>query len=440
MADASHAFAAGTAVARAFPLFNTKAAHGGGPGMGGKGNKVNDYADGTLQLGKGSGKPRTVPVYMVPHPRSGEHIDHKKAAMTEHALREVALGVQLAARMVDAPTNYMHTDACVEEAAAVFEQAKASCDGHFQMTVIRGEELKQHGLGLIWGVGKAAVHKPALCVLSHAPDNGKGDITGGIALCGKGIVYDTGGLSIKGKTFMPGMKRDMGGAATCLAAWQAIVRCKTKNTVHAVLCLAENAVGPESTRPDDIHSAFSGKTVEIANTDAEGRLVLGDGVSYAAQILQADTIIDAATLTGAQGIATGKRHAAVYCSTEYGETVSMAAGRFSGDLTFPVPYAPEMHRHEFRSACADMTNNVKDRSNAQVSCAGQFIGNHLPEGWTDREGNCWIHIDFAYCAFEKSSERATGYGVALLATLCGVMEKAGCRGVVRRSGERRGGY
>ena len=97
-----------------------------------------------------------------------------------------------------------------------------------------------------------------------------------MALCGKGIVYDSGGLSIKGKAFMPGMKRDMGGAATVLASFQAVARMgglPDGRPLHCVMCLAENSVGPESTRPDDIHTGFSGKTVEVSNTDAEGRLV-----------------------------------------------------------------------------------------------------------------------------------------------------------------------
>ena len=86
-----------------------------------------------------------------------------------------------------------------------------------------------------------------------------------------------------------------------------------------------------------------------------------------------------------------------------------------------MPYAPEMWRHEFRSAVADMTNNVKDRGNGQVSCAAQFIGNHLPAGWLEADANAWLHVDMAAPSYDKGSERATGFGVALLATLCGVL-------------------
>lgn len=107
----------------------------------------------------------------------------------------------------------------------------------------------------IYGVGKAALHPPALAVLSHTPDGA----TQTIAWVGKGIVYDTGGLSIKGKTTMPGMKRDCGGAAAILGAFRAAIKQGFKDNLHAVFCLAENAVGPNATRPDDIHLLYSGK-------------------------------------------------------------------------------------------------------------------------------------------------------------------------------------
>jgi probable aminopeptidase NPEPL1 len=150
----------------------------------------------------------------------------------------------------------------------------------------------------------------------------------------------------------------------------------------------------------------------ISILDAEGRLVLGDGVASAIQHLNPEVIIDMATLTGAQGVATGKYFGALYTNDEGLEQIAVQAGRKSGDLCHPVPYAPEFFRPEFQSAVADMKNSVADRANAQVSCAGQFIGNHL--GDYLEKGGKWLHIDMAYCAHDKKDERATGYGVALL--------------------------
>lgn len=160
---------------------------------------------------------------------------------------------------------------------------------------------------------------------------------------------------------------------------------------------------------------YSGRTVEINNTDAEGRLVLGDGVAFANKDLKCEIIVDMATLTGAQGIATGKFHAGILSNNEAIEEACEAAGRNSGDLVHPLPYTPELHFAEFSSSIADMKNSVAERSNAQVSCAGLFIHSHL--GF-DFPGS-WLHIDMASPAFV--GERATGYGVALLPTLFGVM-------------------
>ncbi|XP_045385530.1 probable aminopeptidase NPEPL1 isoform X2 [Lemur catta] len=312
-------------------------------------------------------------------------------------------GVRLAARIVDTPCSEMNTDTFLEEIKKVGKELG------IVPTIIRDEELKARGFGGIYGVGKAALHPPALAVLSHTPDGA----TQTIAWVGKGIVYDTGGLSIKGKTTMPGMKRDCGGAAAVLGAFRAAIMQGFKDNLHAVFCLAENSVGPNATRPDDIHLLYSGKTVEINNTDAEGRLVLADGVSYACKDLGADIILDVATLTGAQGIATGKYHAAVLTNSAEWEAACVKAGRKCGDLVHPLVYCPELHFSEFTSAVADMKNSVADRDNSPSSCAGLFIASHLGFDWP----GVWVHLDIA--APVHAGERATGFGVALLLALFG---------------------
>lgn len=222
------------------------------------------------------------------------------------ALEASARGIRLAARIVDAPCNDMNVSQFLEEMNVI------ATDLGIKPLIIRGEELKTRGFGGIYGVGKAAVDPPALAVLSHEPQGA----TETVAWVGKGIVYDTGGLSIKGKTAMPGMKRDCGGAAAILGAFYAAVKGGFNQNLHAIFCMAENSVGPLATRPDDIHTLYSGRTVEINNTDAEGRLVLSDGVAYAQKDLNASIILDVATLTGAQGIATGKYHAAIMSNRE----------------------------------------------------------------------------------------------------------------------------
>lgn len=299
-----------------------------------------------------------------------------------------------------------------DDLVARAEQVAAELEG-VKVTVVRGEELNRRGFGGIYGVGKAAVTEPALVVLSHTPANA----TKTIAWCGKGIMYDTGGFSIKTKSFMPGMKRDCGGAAGILGAFKAAVECGFTENLHAVLCIAENSVGPTATVPDDVHTLYSGKTVEINNTDAEGRLVLGDGVAYARKDLKADIVLDMATLTGAQGTTTGQDHAALLTNNAQWEDSAVTAGLQCGEMVYPIIFAPESHFKEFKSAVADMKNSVANRSNAQCSCAGLFIGSHLFDDYFKPSPIIWLHIDMAYPV--HVGERATGWGPALLLTLFG---------------------
>jgi probable aminopeptidase NPEPL1 len=310
---------------------------------------------------------------------------------------------RLAARLVDMPTNELTTDAFVDLARET--AAKLGTE----VMVIEGESLAHAGFGGLWGVGKAATNPPALVVLDYQPQNPAKDAKT-VAWVGKGIVYDTGGLSIKPKNGMPGMKTDMGGAAAVLAGFRAAVRLGASHRIIAILCIAENSVGPDAVRNDDILSMYSGRTVEINNTDAEGRLVLADGVAYAVRHYAPDVLIDLATLTGAQLVATGKRHAGIVCNDDALEAHAVVIGRRVGELVHPLPYCPEFFRAEFKSVVADMKNSVKDRMNAQSSCAAQFVAEHLG----DYE-NPWLHIDLA--GPSREGERATGYGPTLLVSL-----------------------
>jgi probable aminopeptidase NPEPL1 len=180
-----------------------------------------------------------------------------------------------------------------------------------------------------------------------------------------------------------------------------------RQRLSLLLCMAENAVGPAAYKPDDILRMHSGKTVEVNNTDAEGRLVLADGVSYAARVLGCQVIINAATLTGAQLVSTGLLHAAIVCNDEALEQLVIGAGKHSGDLVHPLPFAPEFYKQEFESSVADMCNSVKNRSNAQSACAAQFVYWHI-----DDQPVQWCHIDLAGPSFPKN--RGTGFGVALI--------------------------
>ncbi len=313
-------------------------------------------------------------------------------------ITDVAEAARQAASWVDTPPSEMHPARFAEVAKELLSARRG-----VKLTEVVGERLAAAGLGGIYGVGKAAEVPPRMLVATTGPKTGPH-----VALVGKGVTFDTGGLHLKARGSMEGMKSDMGGAAAVLGAFDVLSKRKLPIRVTAVICLAENAIGPAATKPDDILTLHSEKTVEINNTDAEGRLLLADGVSWAARKLGADTVIDAATLTGAQLVSTGLLHASVVASDEAVERALVEAGRATGDLAHPLLFAPELFQQEFKSPVADMRNSVKNRMNAQASCAGQFIFSHL-EG----TGVRWGHVDLAGPAFR--GERGTGFGVALLA-------------------------
>lgn len=321
-----------------------------------------------------------------------------------HSDVAVAEAVQLACRLVDCTPEELDTTVFVNECQKVADRFDS-----VTMTEIVGQELKDKGYGGLYGVGKAAESPPRLVIMEYDPPTQNPKET--VALVGKGIVYDTGGLSLKSKEGMSGMKHDMGGAAGMLGAFLAAVNLQVDQKLYLILCLAENAIGPSAFRNDDILTLYSGKTVEINNCDAEGRLVLGDGVAHATKHYACDLVIDMATLTGAQLVATGKVHAGILANSVDLEQRAIKAGIASGDLVFPLLYAPELLKDEFDSKVADMKNSVKDRSNAQASCAGHFVESHLA---ADYEGG-WLHIDMAGPG--TSDQRGTGYGVGLILAL-----------------------
>ncbi len=370
--DAQHYAAAACAVGRALPLYSAKSANSNGKSA----------KDATLKI-------------MAIGP-------DEEALKAEPVVQRLLESSREAARLVDTPPTELNPKALQAEAYRLVR----GIEGVTKRAIV-GEALLTARMGGLHAVGRCAQESPRLVVLSYKPKRSSGKH---VALVGKGLTFDTGGLSLKTGGAMVHMKSDMGGAAAVLGAFRVLAQTRCKHRVSALLGLAENAIGPAAYKLDDVLTLHSGLTVEINNTDAEGRLVLADAVSFAARKLKADLVVDAATLTGAQLVATGKMHAAVVANDEDLEARLIAAGRASGDLVHPLPFAPELYKQEFKSAVADMRNSVADRANAQSSCAAQFVHWHL-EGTTTR----WGHVDMAGPAFP--GKRATGFGVALLAEL-----------------------
>lgn len=326
------------------------------------------------------------------------------------SVRAVADGVRLACKLGDMPPAELTPSKYAEECRKIAEELEG-----VDIEEIVGEELRERGYGGVYGVGMGAKDAPRILIMKYTPkdeDVGEGTEMENIVLCGKGVVYDTGGLSLKPKTGMCGMKHDMGGSAGVLGGFKAAVELKVPKKITLILGIVENAIGPNSVRNDDILTMYSGKSVEINNTDAEGRLVLADCVAHASKHIDgAQIILDMATLTGAQLVTTGKKHAGILAKSPELEKRIFDCGLMSGDLCYPMLYAPELLKSEFASKVADMKNSVKDRGNAQSSCAGHFIESHLDPSY---QGD-WVHVDMAGPG--TKNERATGYGVGLVLSL-----------------------
>ena len=253
-------------------------------------------------------------------------------------------------------------------------------------------KLEQERCGGILGVGKGSARPPRLIKLSYK-GGGKH-----LALVGKGITFDTGGLSLKPAESMVGMKYDMAGAATVLGAITAIAKLNLKVDVTAFMCVAENMPSGSATRPGDVIKIRTGKTIEVLNTDAEGRLVLADGLSLASE-MKPDHIIDVATLTGAATIALGNRYAGLMGQGEVIELSKQAAAR-TGELLWHMPLPQEL-RELLNSELADMAN-VKIGNRA----GGMLIGGHFLKEFVS-ETDSWAHFDVATSA----NNDGAAYGV-----------------------------
>jgi leucyl aminopeptidase len=321
----------------------------------------------------------------------------------------VATEVIRAREIINMPANDLYPQ-------EVAERAKSFAQG-LPVTVEVWDEnkLEQERCGGILGVGRGSVRPPRLVKIEY---RGGGKHLG---LAGKGITFDTGGLSLKPAEGMVGMKYDMAGAATVLAATLAIAKLGLKVNVTTVLCLAENMPSGSATRPGDVVKIRNGKTVEVLNTDAEGRLVLADGLSLLTE-MKPDHIVDVATLTGAASIALGKRHTGLMGFGAVIEEVQSAANAV-GELVWHMPLAEEL-KETLQSELADMTN-VKIGNRA----GGMLVGGLFLQEFVDKESS-WAHLDIASAAnndgapYSVYPSGATGVMIRTLVQLARNLETA----------------
>ena len=275
------------------------------------------------------------------------------------------------------------------------------------------DEMRERGMGALLGVGMGSHNTPRLIVLRHEPaEPAHPDLH--LGLVGKGITFDSGGIALKPALYMEDMRGDMSGAAAVVAATGAIAELGLPIRVLTVVAAAENVMGGGSFRPGDVLTASNGKTIEITNTDAEGRLVLADALVYARD-QGATHVVDLATLTGAMSRAMGDVYAGVFANDDDWRGQIVAAGEASGDHAWPWPLHPRFRRF-IQSDFADIKNHSVRNQGIPVYAA-EFLREFAGEG-------PWAHLDIAGPAFltwprgDYLWQRGgTGYGVRLLAEL-----------------------
>ncbi|GAA4043320.1 leucyl aminopeptidase [Nonomuraea soli] len=344
--------------------------------------------------------------YRADKHESVEALDVLTDGDTERA-RTLADAVNLVRDLVNTPPSDLWPGRFAEIAEETGGQAG------LKVEVLDEKQLKEGGYGGILGVGQGSARPPRLVRLSYT--HPEADKT--VAYVGKGITFDSGGLSIKPSAGMDWMKSDMGGAGAVFGALVGIARLGLKVNAVGYLCLAENMPSGTAQRPSDVLHSYSGKTVEVLDTDAEGRLVLMDGIARALED-EPDLIVDVATLTGAQIVALGWRTAGVMSNDDATRELVVEVAGQQGEGAWGMPL-PEELRKGLDSPTADIANLQPERWGSMLA-AGIFLKEFVPDGVK------WAHIDMAGPAFNRGEPHGytpKGGTGAFVRTLIGLAER-----------------
>jgi leucyl aminopeptidase len=310
-------------------------------------------------------------------------------------------GVSLTRELVTEPANIIYPESFVD-------RVKASIKGTgLEVKTLGRAEMEKLGMGALLGVAQGSVREARMLILTW--DGGEKGVAP-TAFVGKGVTFDTGGISIKPAAGMEAMKWDMGGAGAVVGAMKALALRKAKANLVGICGLVENMPDGNAQRPGDVVTTMSGQTVEVINTDAEGRLVLADAITYVQKTYKPATIIDLATLTGAILIALGHEYAGLFTPSDDLAQQLLAAGEASGDKLWRQPLAESFDRL-IDSPIADM-KNVGPREGGSITAAQfikRFVDDKVRWAHLDIAGKAWS--DKATATWEKG---ATGYGVRLL--------------------------
>ena len=312
----------------------------------------------------------------------------------------VAEGVAFTQTLVAEPPNILYPESFVE-------RCQHLADLGVELEVLDERQMKALGMGALLGVAQGSTRPPRLLAMRWNGGN-PGDAP--VVFIGKGVTFDTGGISLKPGAGMDMMKWDMGGAGAVAGAIKAIAGRKAKANVVGVVGLVENMPDGNAMRPGDIVTTMSGQTVEVLNTDAEGRLVLCDAISWAQKVYDPKVIVDLATLTGAMVISLGHEYAGIFANDDTLATDLIAAGEASDNKLWRFPLSPAYDKL-IDSPIADM-KNIGPREGGSITAA-QFLKRYV------NDGVAWAHLDIAGMAWGDKdgpvyAKGATGYGVRLL--------------------------
>ncbi|WP_277968259.1 leucyl aminopeptidase [Sphingomonas echinoides] len=310
-------------------------------------------------------------------------------------------GLELTRTLVAEPPNVIYPESFVAKVLAEVEGLG------LEVTVLGEDEMHALGMGALLGVSQGSVKNAQLLALKWS---GKGAGDPDLALVGKGVTFDTGGISLKPGAGMEDMKWDMGGAGAVVGAMKAIAGRKAKANVIGVCGLVENMPDGNAIRPGDVLTSMSGQTIEVLNTDAEGRLVLCDALTWVQRTHRPKTIVDLATLTGAMIVSLGHEHGGCFANDDALADQLLAAGKASGDLLWRFPMS-DAYNKLIDSPIADM-KNVGPRGAGSITAA-QFLLRYIENGVK------WAHLDIAGMVWSDKAgpnheKGATGYGVRLL--------------------------
>ena len=314
------------------------------------------------------------------------------------AVAATAEAVNLARELAETPSNHMTPTILAKRAEQVARGRRS-----LSIDVLGPRELKTLKAGALLAVAQGSAEQPRMIVMRHRPPGSSRTSREVLGLVGKAVTFDTGGISIKPSAGMEEMKMDMAGGAAVIAAMGLISDLEVPVEVLAVVPSTENMPSSTAMKPGDVFTAMNGKTIEVTNTDAEGRLILADALTYCAR-KGATRIVDMATLTGAIVVAIGDVYAGLFGSDPAFTELVREAGDETGDLCWPMPLHPG-YDPLVKSAVADLSNSAKKRQAGAVYAA-RFLRDFT-------EGRPWCHVDVAGTAMQ--GDYASGFGVRLAA-------------------------